>query len=526
MPPDLAAVVAELEAGLRPLTVAAYSAWWDANVSATPETEQRRVATELARSDFLADPEAFAAVAAARDAAAGDGPARRQIDLLHDAMLPNQVPDELRRRIVELEAAVEARYAQHRGEIGDEPVDDNAIMRILRTSDDASERRRAWEASKTIGTVVADDVRELARLRNQAARSLGYRDWFALSLATSELDEKRLFETLDEVDAVTTEPFSRWKARLDARLAERFGTAPDELRPWHYDDPFFQELPVDGGVDLDPLLQERDPVALTRRTYDGIELEIGAILERSDLYPRQAKCQHAFCVDIDREGDVRVLANVEPNAYWTDTMLHELGHGSYDVGIDRSLPWLLRTTHLIPTEGVAMLFGRLAREPAWLSRVAAVDDGELAPLADRLPAAQGAALLVFARWVLVVTTFEHGFYADPEADHDSRWWELVHRFQRVTPPDGRRSPDWAAKIHLAVAPVYYQNYLYGEMTASQLRAAIGRECGGLVDRPEAGRFLAERVFRPGSSLRWDRLLEAATGEPLSPRFLAADLAAA
>jgi peptidyl-dipeptidase A len=125
-----------------------------------------------------------------------------------------------------------------------------------------------------------------------------------------------------------------------------------------------------------------------------------------------------------------------------------------------------------------------------------------------------------------VTNFEHGFYADPEADHDSRWWELVGRFQLVTQPEDRHAPDWAAKIHLAVAPVYYQNYLYGEMTASQLRAAIDRECGGLVDRPDAGRFLVERVFRPGSLLRWDRLLESATGEPLSARFLAADLAAA
>ena len=60
---------------------------------------------------------------------------------------------------------------------------------------------------------------------------------------------------------------------------------------------------------------------------------------------------------------MRVLANVESNAYWTDTMLHELGHGSYDAGIDGSLPWLLRTTHLIPNEGIAMLFGRLAKDP-------------------------------------------------------------------------------------------------------------------------------------------------------------------
>ena len=45
------------------------------------------------------------------------------------AMLPNQVPEELRRRIVELEVG-EGRYAQHRGELRGEPVDDNAIPRI------------------------------------------------------------------------------------------------------------------------------------------------------------------------------------------------------------------------------------------------------------------------------------------------------------------------------------------------------------------------------------------------------------
>jgi peptidyl-dipeptidase A len=506
--------------------VAAYRAWWDANVEATDETERVRVVTELARSDYLADADAFAAVVAARDDAAADGLVRRQLALLHDAMLSNQVPDDLRRHIVELEAAVESRYAQHRGVVGGEQVDDNTIMRILRTSDDQAERREAWEASKTVGAVVAADVRELARLRNEAARMLGHRDWFALSLATSELDEARLFATLAEVDAVTADAFAAWKAALDAELAGRFGCGVDELRPWHYDDPFFQELPVRGGVDLDPVLAGRDPVELARRTYAGIGLDVEAILGRSDLYPRDVKCQHAFCIDMDREGDVRVLANVEGNAYWADAMLHELGHGSYDAGIDRSLPWLLRTTHLIPTEGIAMLFGRLVKDPEWLVRVAGVDGAQAESLTGRLPAAQAAALLVFARWVLVVTTFEHGLYADPEADHDTRWWELVRRFQLVPPPDDRHAPDWAAKIHLAVAPVYYQNYLYGEMTASQLRATLERECGGFVERPEAGRYLSERVFRKGASLRWDGLLEEATGEPLSAKFLARDLAAA
>ena len=125
--------------------------------------------------------------------------------------------------------------------LGGRLVDDNEIKRILRTSDDVDERREAWEASKTVGAAVADDVRELARLRNEAARSLGYRDWFALAISTSEMDETKLFETLDECDRLTAGAFAAWKAATDTRLAERFGCAVDDLRPWHYEDPFFQD---------------------------------------------------------------------------------------------------------------------------------------------------------------------------------------------------------------------------------------------------------------------------------------------
>ena len=78
---------------------------------------------------------------------------------------------------------------------------------------------------------------------------------------------------------------------------------------------------------------------------------------------------------------------------------------------------------------------------------------------------------------------------------------------------------------MACAPVYYHTYLFGHIVASQLAATLKRECGGLVDRPEAGRLLAERVFAPGLSVRWDRLIEQATGEPLSAAHFAREIAA-
>ena len=369
-------------------------------------------------------------------------------------------------------------------------------------------------------------MREVARLRNEAARSLGHRDWYALSLATDELDEARLADTLAEADRATAEPFGRWKAVLDERLAARFGCAVAELRPWHHADPFFQEAPPDGAVDLDPYLEGADIVALARRTIEGVGLEADGIIARSDVYPRDGKNQHAFCIDIDRRGDVRVLANLVSTHESADTMLHELGHGVYDLGFRDDLPWLLRSTHLVATEASAILFGSLAWRRDWLEHVLGLSASEGAELEPQVRAARAVELLVFTRWVLVMNAFERGLYANPDGDLDTLWWELVSRYQGVTPPDGRRAPDWAAKIHIAVSPVYYHTYLYGAIVALQLTAALEAEAGGIVDRPAAGALLADRLFAPGQSFRWDRLVEEATGSPLSVEFLERAVAAA
>ena len=68
-----------------------------------------------------------------------------------------------------------------------------------------------------------------------------------------------------------------------------------------------------------------------------------------------------------------MLANVVPGQYWMDTMLHELGHATFDAGFDASLSWLLRDCHLVVTEGIAILMGRLASDAEWLERVLGVD---------------------------------------------------------------------------------------------------------------------------------------------------------
>ena len=213
----------------------------------------------------------------------------------------------------------------------------------------------------------------------------------------------------------------------------------DELRPWHYDDPFFQSAPAADDLDLDPWFADGDQIALTRATYAGIGLDVDAVLARSDLLPAAGQEPARVLHRRRPRVDVRVLCNNVPGEYWTETMLHEFGHAVYDLHVDPDLPWLVRTMHPLTTEGIAMLFGRLTLDAEWLDRRRRRRRRTRSTRSPRLwRAAASPRCSSFARWVLVMTNFERGLYADPDADHDTAWWDLVERFQLLHPP--RRPP--------------------------------------------------------------------------------------
>ena len=120
-------------------------------------------------------------------------------------------------------------------------------------------------------------------------------------------------------------------------------------------------------------------------------------------------------------------------------------------------------------------------------------------------------------------------YANPDQDLSKLWWDLVEKYQGLRRPDRRSEPDYASKIHLVTVPVYYHNYMMGELFASQVHHAMARRLGvrdpggfAYASRPEVGEFLKEKVFAPGARYSWNELTKYATGEPLSANYYAQD----
>jgi len=532
---EAAKFIAEHESTVRPLEITLSRAWWNANVSGKAEDFQAKEEAQNKLDAVLSDPVRFGRLKAVRAALASaaekpDAIIARQIELLYLQYLEKQVDPELLRKMAAKSNAVEKAFNAYRAKVDGKEMTDSEVRKVLKESKDSSRCKAVWEASKGVGPIVEADLKELVKLRNEAARKLGYKNFHALQLSLGEQSQEGVLKLFDELDALIREPFRAAKAEIDAKLAKDFGIPVEDLRPWHYQDPFFQESPAIYSADLDSLYAKQDILKLCREFYAGIGLDVEGVIARSDLYEKPGKSPHAFSTDIDREGDVRVLVNIVPNEYWMGTMLHELGHSVYSsINMPSSLPYVLRTeAHSLCTEGIAMFFEKLSKSADWLEKMGV-------PVPDRDAVARTGAkmlrnhLLIFAAWCQVMVRFEVALYDDPDQDLTKLWWDLVEKYQMLHRPEGRNAPDYAAKIHIVVAPAYYHNYLMGQLFASQVHHAVARDAlktdpGKALynGRKEVGDFLKTKIFALGRTLSWNALAKHATGEELNARAFAAD----
>ncbi len=524
-PEALKAFLQEFEATVIPLSRESSILAFNATISGQDADYDEAARAALAEEKFYSDTAAFAQIKAFRSSGQITEPLlQRQLEILYLSFLRHQVDHAMLKELINRQSAIEQKFNTYRVTVGERTFSDNQVDSVLRHATNSGELEATWKASKLIGREVAQDVIALAKLRNKAAKSLGFANFYVMQLTLGEQNPDDVSVLFDQLDSLTRGAFQVLKGRMDSVLALRCGITTSDLRPWHYQNRFFQEAPGIYPVNIDGFYRDKDPVALAQAYYAGIGLPVDSILARSDLYEKPGKYQHAQCFDIDRSGDVRAICNMRSDYYWMNTILHELGHGVYDYYNLRSDPWLLRSAaHSLTTEAVANFMGRLAANPAWLTEVASVPAAEAERVAADCRRSMQLEQVVFSRFAQVMMRFERGLYENPDQDLNKLWWDLAEKYQGLVRPEGRNEPDWASKIHIATTPAYYHNYLIAELLASQFAETIGRTvlkspqpfASSFAGTPEIGTWFEEHVFHLGARYPWNEMIERATGRRLS-----------
>lgn len=324
---DFVSFLKEYESKAIPLSKASALAGFNASISGKDADYEKSAQASIESGKIYTDTAAFARLKAFREAGQITDPLlKRQLDILYLSYLGNQIDTKTLEELVRRQTAISQKFYTGRVTVGGKTLSDNQVDSILSHSTNSVELEETWKASKQIGREVAAELVELIKLRNQAARSLGFSNYYEMQLKLGEQEPSEIAALFDQLDGLTRDAFGALKGQIDSALAIRYKISKNQLRPWHYQNRFFQDAPAIYDVDLDEFYRDKDPVAISRKYYAGIGLPVDSILARSDLYERPGKYQHAYETDIDRLGDVRVVCNVRPDCDWMATMLHELGH--------------------------------------------------------------------------------------------------------------------------------------------------------------------------------------------------------
>jgi len=225
---------------------------------------------------------------------------KRQLELLETEMKENQMSKETIEELASMSSELNYLFNTYMPEVDGRKLSANDIRDILVNSTNNEEREKAWKASKEVGAEVSTKLLELVKKRNEAARSLGYENYYKMAFANQELNLEEIFTIFTNLVEQSDETFRALKSELDASLAEKFQVKVSELRPWHYSDPFFQEAPANKDANLDPFFKGKNLETLTAETFNSMDMPIEGLYASSDLNPRDGKNPTAFCMDMDR----------------------------------------------------------------------------------------------------------------------------------------------------------------------------------------------------------------------------------
>lgn len=509
-------------------------AYFNSTITGKDADYAKSAELEMKLNEIYSDKEIFSQLKKYKDEGlVANDTLKRALLVLYNSFAAKQIDTNILNQMTKMSSEIEKKFSTFRAKIGGagvQEVSDNQIEDILKNSTNSKELEEAWLAHKEIGNVVAKDIIKLIKLRNESAKKLGYKNYHQMNLILGEQDPEELEDFFDELDKLTRGTFQTLKAEIDSSLSVKYGIAKENLMPWHHQNRYFQEAPLIYNLDLDKYFPEVNIEKVTVDYFNGIGTPIDDMVKKSDLYEKEGKYQHAYCIDIDRDKrDVRVVCNITQTQRWMETMLHEYGHGVYQKYVGADLPWSLKVpTHTFATEGIAMLYGRFAMSPEWLNDMKIIDNAEKAKIANDCRKILKLQQLVFSRWVQVVYRFEKEMYANPDQDLNKLWWDLVEKYQMMKRPANRNSPDWATKIHIALYPCYYHNYLLGEIFASQFYAYINTniakskegEFSSFVGNKKSAEFLVEKVYKVANLYHWKDMIKNATGEEFTPKYYA------
>src|SRR5687767_5248811 len=471
---------------------------------------------------------------------------KRQLEtMLYNAGTgPQTVADVVKRRIAADAAQTEKLYG-YRFTVGGKEVTPNQIDSVLRNSNNLTDRRAYWEASKAIGPTLKPGIINLRTLRNQTVQALGYPDFFTYQVSDYGMTADEMLRLTDNMNRELRPLFRELHTWARYELAKKYNQPVPDLIPadwlpnrWGQD---WSALVSVEGLNLDSAFIGKTPEWIVRQGEEfykslGFAPLPASFWEKSSLYPVPPnsafkKNTHASAWHMDLANDVRSLMSVEANVDWYGTSHHELGHVYYYMTYSTpQVPLVLRGgANRAYHEGIGTLMELASGQRRFLANRGLIRPN-VAPDSIQSLLKEALQYVVFMPFSTgTMTRFEHELYSknlSPD-QFNAKWWELARKYQGIAPPTprGEQYADALTKTHINDDAGQYYDYALSQALLFQLHNHIATNI--LRQNPhdtdyygnrQVGDFL-KALMAPGASRPWREVLKETTGQELNAQAM-------
>src|SRR5580704_9708704 len=423
-------------------------------------------------------------------------------------------------------------------------MDITKIERILATSRDPEELKRAWLGWHAVGAPMRQRYARMVELGNAGAKGLGYTDVGALWRSNYDMPPDDFAKELDRLWTQLQPLYLSLHAYVRGQLAKKYGSnvvppngpIPVQLlgnlwgQEWNNIYPLLDPPKSAQSFDLTKILVDRktDPKGMVKYG-EGFFTSLGfaplpeTFWERS-LFTKPADRDvvcHASAWDVDNRDDLRIKMCIQITEEDFRVIHHELGHNFYQRAYDKQ-PFLFEDS---ANDGFHEAVGdtiALSVTPAYLKQIGLID--EIPPVSGDIDYLLQKSLekVAFLPFGLVIDKWRWEVFSGqikPE-EYNKMWWELRRKYQGVAPPVARTEADFdpGAKYHVP-GNVPYARYFLADIYQFQFHRALCKTAGveGPLNRcsiyanKAAGEKL-NRMLSMGRSKPWPDALEVLTGQ--------------
>ena len=410
---------------------------------------------------------------------------------------------EAKKALRKKEADIGQKYNTYIPTIDGKEVTKVEITKILQTETNPDIRKKAYEAKVKGGDLIANDLIELVKMRNEYAKTKGYDNYFDYMIREEyDVEPEFLDKLIDDVYSKAKAKIKVIQEKRQKELKKEFGI--NKLEAYHYG------LLLDSNPEkgVNEILKNKNIENISKQTYLGMGYDIDKLQEEGkltlDLYPRKNKNTHGFCFGIEAGKDSRILANLTNNVQSLDTLNHELGHCVYDLWLSTELPFVDRhPSSSAVTEAVAMMMGDIMKKEDILKEIVPEE------LLQKFKESHKDDEANFVSRSLQIIDFERELYKNPNQNPAELWANIKKKYlNRDEKPDN----EWATIPHYLTHPGYYQNYFRATLMKAQIYNHLHEKLGNITENKITAEYMNKNIFSKGASIEEYDLIKQLTGK--------------